>query len=165
MGGVVSSIDSENNLSPTRNDISFWDMVLHLFKRYVISKVENDEFLCAYLLNTDHNLNFLRMGQKAITFEPLPCRIKYDEKYDKQYETSTCITNTSKNKNAKSKIEEYVESESEEYVESESEEYTESESEEYTESESEEYVESESEKYKPLLLYSMYNQFNKTSYS
>lgn len=91
MGNVLgltnpsSSIGIGETLSTTTasNDLNLWDMVLHLFKRYVISKVENDEFLCAYLLNTDHKLTFLRMGQRAITYEPLPSRVKYynNEKY------------------------------------------------------------------------------------
>lgn len=113
MGNILSSPNSSSSLgegamqSTTGNELNLWDMLLHLFKRYVISKVENDEFLCAYLLNTDHKLTFLRMGQRAITYEPLPSRIKHDERYDNFIRSPEPV--------APPKIEEYVESEEEEY--------------------------------------------------
>lgn len=124
MGNILSSSSSSSPVgvgetlsSTATNELNLWDMILHLFKRYVISKVENDEFLCAYLLNTDHKLTFLRMGQRAITYEPLPSRVKYDGRYDPLTRNPEPVV--------RPKIEEYVESEEEEY----SEEYTESEEE------------------------------------
>lgn len=93
MGNVLSLGNSSVGITddgalpnPGNQSLTLWDMMIHLFKRYVVSKVENDEFLCAYLLNNDHKLTFLRMGQRAITYESanLPSRVVYDEKYERR---------------------------------------------------------------------------------
>lgn len=86
LGNSSSGLTDDGALPNPNQNLTLWDMMIHLFKRYVVSKVENDEFLCAYLLNNDHKLTFLRMGQRAITYEPanLPSRVVYDEKYERR---------------------------------------------------------------------------------
>jgi len=86
LGNSSAGLTDDGALPNPNQNLTLWDMMIHLFKRYVVSKVENDEFLCAYLLNNDHKLTFLRMGQRAITYEPanLPSRVVYDEKYERR---------------------------------------------------------------------------------
>jgi len=56
--------------------VTLWDMITHLVKQYILSKVEQDEFLREYLMGTSSGMNFFTMSQRAITFDPLPSRIK-----------------------------------------------------------------------------------------
>jgi len=88
MGNIITtSFNSWNRgsgMSVTAQNPSLWDMLTFLLKKYVISKVENDEFLCQYLLMNGSSGTIYNYGQRAITFEPLPSRIcpeEYDIKY------------------------------------------------------------------------------------
>ena len=56
-------------------NLTLWDMICHLTKQYIFSKLEQDEFLREYLVGNNSGLNLLTMGQRAITFEPLPSRV------------------------------------------------------------------------------------------
>lgn len=64
------------------NSVTLWDMICHLTKQYIFTKLEQDEFLREYLIGNATGVNFLTMGQRAITFEPepLPSRIMYNRK-------------------------------------------------------------------------------------
>jgi len=78
MGNIFTSAISSGGETSVNTSLSLWDMVTYLLKRYVISKVENDEFLCRYLLQTGSSGTIWNMGQRAITFEPLPSRYKHE---------------------------------------------------------------------------------------
>ena len=85
MGNLITSAQSESV------DIGVWDMITYLVKRYIVSKVENDEFLCQYLLNNNQTISMLQYSQRAITFDPLPSRITYRSRSDNslsEYDTS-----------------------------------------------------------------------------
>ena len=64
------------------NSVTLWDMICHLTKQYIFTKLEQDEFLREYLVGNATGVNFLTMGQRAIKFEPepLPSRIMYNRK-------------------------------------------------------------------------------------
>lgn len=90
MGNVITTTINAWNRGgetpiPTQTP-SLWDMVTFLLKKYVLSKIENDEFLCQYLLTNGSTGTIYNYGQRAITFEPLPSRVcpeEYDIKYSK----------------------------------------------------------------------------------
>jgi len=76
MGNLIGSAQGESI------DIGLWDMITYLVKRYIVSKVENDEFLCQYLLNNNQPISMLQYSQRAIAFEPLPSRVKHSPEQD-----------------------------------------------------------------------------------
>lgn len=136
MGNLIASAQGESA------DIGVWDMITYLVKRYIVSKVENDEFLCQYLLNNNKPISMLQCSQRAITFEPLPSRVRNSPQtvrsrkdYHSRPETSFREYDTSP------QIVEYISEESSE------------ESEEY---ESDEYESDEPERDQELTLYSAY---------
>nr|QBK91792.1 MAG: hypothetical protein LCPAC304_01300 [Pithovirus LCPAC304] len=102
MGNLLNSIAvnawaSGNPLTtPGPEAVGLWDMITYLVKRYIVSKIENDEFLCQHLLNNGSSGTVWNMGQRAITFQPLPSRHEskeefalqkpYEQGYEKGYE-------------------------------------------------------------------------------
>ncbi len=144
MGNLLNSIAvnawaSGNPLtSPAPEAVGLWDMITYLVKRYIVSKIENDEFLCQHLLNNGSSGTVWNMGQRAITFQPLPSRHESKKEfalYEQGYERD------------EPKIIEY-------YSSSESEESEEESTEEEEPTEEEE--ESEEERNPNLALYSVY---------
>ena len=88
MGNLLNSIAvnawaSGNPLTtPGPEAVGLWDMITYLVKRYIVSKIENDEFLCQHLLNNGSSGTVWNMGQRAITFQPLPSRHESAEEYE-----------------------------------------------------------------------------------
>lgn len=110
MGNLITSAQSESV------DIGVWDMITYLVKRYIVSKVENDEFLCQYLLNNNQTISMLQYSQRAITFDPLPSRITYRSRSDNslsEYDTPPKY-DTSPKYNTPPQIVEYISEESSE---------------------------------------------------
>ncbi len=84
IGWMNTSVVAEATLG---SQTTLWDMISHLVTQYIFSKVEQDEFLREYLVGNIQRMNFLTMGQRALTFKPLPSRIK-EKREDDEYEVT-----------------------------------------------------------------------------
>ena len=73
IGWMNTGVVAEGTLG---SQTTLWDMISHLVTQYIFSKVEQDEFLREYLVGNIQRMNFLTMGQRALTFKPLPSRIE-----------------------------------------------------------------------------------------
>jgi len=84
IGGWMNANVVSEGAGTVASEVTLWDMLTHLVKQYIFSKVEQDEFLREYLMGSQFRMNFFQMGQRAITFDPLPSRIKYEDEEIKQ---------------------------------------------------------------------------------
>jgi len=80
IGGWMNSTIVLEETGTMVNNVTLWDMICHLAKQYIFTKLEQDEFLRQYLIGNTKGVNVLTMGQRAITFEPLPSRVMYNRK-------------------------------------------------------------------------------------